>query len=219
MTVARSSHTATLLSNGQVLVAGGSYKSGGELSSAELFNPNTGKWTATNAMATARQYHTATLLGNGQVLVAGGYGLSPNTYLSSSELYDPVAGTWTATSNSMTTARDLHTAMALPNGQVLVAGGYYSISHTLSRAELYSPNMVPTIFLNSVLMLSSGAFQLVFTNIPGAVFTVSATTNISLPLSNWMVLNGVTEISPGQFQFTDLSATNGGQRFYCVHSP
>jgi N-acetylneuraminic acid mutarotase len=217
MTTARSSHTATLLPNGQVLVTGGSYQSGGVLSSAELFNPNTGQWTATNAMTIARQHHTATFLANGQVLVAGGYGLAPNTYLSSAEVYNPAVGTWTATSNSMAKARYLHTATALPNGQVLVAGGYNS--GTLSSSEIYSPNMVPAIVLNTVLMLPSGAFQLAFTNIQGAVFTVSATTNISLPLSNWAVLNGVTEISPGQFQFTDSSATNGGQRFYCVHSP
>ena len=65
-------HTATLLPNGQVLVAGG-HGNGRLLASAELYDPATGTWTATGSLATARGYHTATLLPNGKVLVAGGY--------------------------------------------------------------------------------------------------------------------------------------------------
>jgi N-acetylneuraminic acid mutarotase len=222
MTTARAFHTATLLPNSQVLVTGGSYKTGGVLSSAEIYDPTTGQWTATNAMSTARFYHTATSLANGQVLVAGGNGPpGPNSVLSTAELYNPAAGTWTATSNSMTTARYLHTATALPNGQVLVAGGYNSKIGTLSSSETYSPNtvQVTTILLNNVLTLPSGAFQFSFTNAPGATFSVLVTTNLSLTLSNWTILKAVVETSPGEFQFTDFSATNGGQRFYCVHSP
>jgi hypothetical protein len=64
-------HTATLLANGKVLVAGGTTGIG-PTNIAELFNPATGTWTATVPMAYARGYHTATLLGNGRVLVAGG---------------------------------------------------------------------------------------------------------------------------------------------------
>ena len=65
-------HTATLLPNGKVLVAGGS-NGGGSLSSAELYDPASGSWSTTGSLATARDYHTATLLPNGKVLVAGGY--------------------------------------------------------------------------------------------------------------------------------------------------
>ena len=72
MATARYHHTATLLPNGQVLVAGG-FNSGIALASAELYDPATGLWTATGSMATAREFHTATLLPNGQVLVAGGF--------------------------------------------------------------------------------------------------------------------------------------------------
>src|SRR5215831_11256327 len=68
---ARSAHTATLLPNGKVLVAGG--YNGSYLSSAELYDPGTGTWTATGSMGTARRGHTATLLPNGKVLVAGGF--------------------------------------------------------------------------------------------------------------------------------------------------
>src|SRR5205807_2524467 len=62
------SGTATLLLNGKVLVAGG--LSAG--SSAQLYDPTTGKWTATGPMASNRSSHTATSLLNGRVLVAGG---------------------------------------------------------------------------------------------------------------------------------------------------
>src|SRR5450432_3941075 len=71
MNFARQSHTATLLPNGQVLVAGG-VSNRGVLASAELYDPATGLWTATGSLANARELHTATLLPNGQVLVAGG---------------------------------------------------------------------------------------------------------------------------------------------------
>jgi hypothetical protein len=53
----------------------------------------------------------------------------------------------------------------------------------------------------------------------GALFGVLTTTNLALPLSNWTALGGVTEIAPGQFQFTDPQATNGGRRFYRAFAP
>ena len=70
------------------------------------------------------------------MLVAGGYNLTDG-YLASAELYDPASGTWTAT-GSLATARDHHTATLLPNGKVLVAGGFNNSEH-LASAELYDP--------------------------------------------------------------------------------
>lgn len=78
---------------------------------------------------------------------------------------------------------------------------------------------VPPIILTNPALLPGGAFQLGFTNVPGLSFTVFATTNAGLPFTNWMRLGAVTEVSPGQFQFTDSQATTDAQRFYRVRSP
>jgi Galactose oxidase, central domain/Kelch motif len=134
---ARYYHTATLLPNGKVLVAGGngSIGSGGILASAELYDPSTSTWRPTAPLGTRREFHTATLLPNGEVLVAGGNGPG---FLNSAELYDPTSGTWSPT-GSLITARYFHTATLLPNGKVLVAGGN-GPSGILNSAELYDPS-------------------------------------------------------------------------------
>jgi chitodextrinase len=136
MVTSRTWYTATLLSNGNVLVVGG--LNGGALSSAELYDPAAGTFTTTGALTTARFLHTATLLPNGRVLVAGGFASTDAT--ATAELYDPATGTFTTT-GSMTTARDYHRATLLPSGRVLVVGGlasHYS-GPTLGSAELYDP--------------------------------------------------------------------------------
>ena len=82
LNIARGNHTATLLPNGKLLVAGG--YTGAYLASAELYDPTTGTWSVTGSLNTARGNHTATLLPSGKVLVAGGYN---GGYLTSAELY------------------------------------------------------------------------------------------------------------------------------------
>jgi hypothetical protein len=134
MTHVRSGHTATLLNDGRVLVAGGS--DGLPLASAEIYNPATGTWAATSSMAVARAGHTATRLNDGRVLVAGGWTGDPAgniALLASAELYNPASGTWTPT-GSMTTARYRHTMTLLSDGRVLVAGG----GNSGQSAEIYS---------------------------------------------------------------------------------
>jgi hypothetical protein len=136
LSVARYNHTATLLPDGKVLVAGGC--SGSSCMSAELYDPNAGTWSATGSMTAARVFHTATLLQSGRVLVAGGCSdcMIP---LGSAELYDPGTGTWTAT-GSMSTPRVWHTATLLADGRVLVASGLSSAAPAYTpSAELYDP--------------------------------------------------------------------------------
>ena len=136
MTITRYRHSATLLPNGQVLVAGGTSVIS-SVASAELYDPASGLWQATGSMANGRDNHTATLLPNSQVLVAGGYG-NTGVALSTVELYDPATGLWT-TRQSMTTTRALHTATLLADGRVLVAGGFDKGFFSLASAEFYDP--------------------------------------------------------------------------------
>jgi galactose oxidase-like protein/Kelch motif protein len=135
---ARLFHTATLLSNGKVLVAGGFDNTGLPLASAELYDPASGTWTATGSLGTAHAFHTATLLLNGNVLVAGGNNDTIGE-LASAELYDPASGTWTATGSLNTARFQYPTATLLSNGKVLVAGGFNITSRVVASAELYDP--------------------------------------------------------------------------------
>ena len=130
MREARLWHTATLLRNGKVLVAGGGVA--GEIGTAEIYDPATGSWSTTGSLVRPRAFHTATLLPNGKVLIAGGTANSGGAQ-ASAELYDPATGTWSLT-GSMTAQREYHTATLLQNGKVLVAGGFFNI-----RAELFDP--------------------------------------------------------------------------------
>jgi hypothetical protein len=134
MTVARTRHTATLLLDGRVLVAGGSGASGG-LTSAELYDPGKRSWTPTGNMIMVRFGQTATLLRDGKVLVVGGMGPGPSfsqivSAEHSAELYDPATGSWSAT-GSMKAGFSDHTATLMADGKVLVAGG--------GLAALYDP--------------------------------------------------------------------------------
>jgi hypothetical protein len=136
MTIARASHTATLLNTGKVLVVGW------DNAFAELFDPATGDFTATGSMLAGRVSHTATLLKSGKVLVAGGIGTVAGvpTLLSEAELYDPVAGTFSKTIGSMTTVRQWHAASLLTDGTVLVVGGMDdNAGHSIATAEVFDP--------------------------------------------------------------------------------
>ncbi len=140
LSVLRASHSATLLPNGKVLVAGGQSLLGtapAALNSAELYDPDTGTWTATGSLNQARYNHTVTLLPNGRVLVVGGN--TATQILNSAELYDPATGAWTATP-APGVARTLHTATLLPNNLLLIVGGIGANGQRTASAQLYDPN-------------------------------------------------------------------------------
>ena len=136
MTVARWGHSATLLDNGKVLIAGGGHDVAFGLASAELYDPATETFASTGSMTLGRDGHTATLLGNGKVLIAGGSGDEAGYASTSAELYDPDTDTFAAT-GSMSDGRCMHTATPLSDGRVLVAGGRNSAGEAIASAEIY----------------------------------------------------------------------------------
>jgi hypothetical protein len=139
-------YTATLLQNGQVLVAGGFSSSADQVyATAFLYNPSTGAWTETGSMVKAVYKHRATLLASGEVLVTGGVTASGAT-TTGAELYNPSTGTWSQTVDGMVEGHYGHSAVLLPSGDVVVAGGHCSATYcedvygVESAADLYNPS-------------------------------------------------------------------------------
>ena len=125
-----SGQTATLLPDGQVLVAGGD--------TAERYDPIADRWLPAGTLTTHRNAHTATLLPDGQVLLVGGFAL-PFDGTAATERYDPAKGTWTVAA-PLGTPRLSHSATLLRNGKVLVVGGTPDAKNTgLATTELYDP--------------------------------------------------------------------------------
>ena len=141
---ARYFHTATLLADGRVLVAGGTGHSMPAI--AELFDPTAdggvGAWSDAGSIGTGRYKHTATLLADGRVLVAGGYN---GYYLAIAQYYSPEDGTW-ANTDSLGLGRRNHTATLLADGRVLVAGGFGDSGY-LASAEIFIPHQGSLAFL------------------------------------------------------------------------
>ena len=132
----RAAHTATALSDGRVLVAGGFIEKGSAVG-AELFDAASARFLPAAPMLETRHSHTATHLPDGTVLVVGGYGSGSRT-LAAAEIFDPRSNRFTP-AGSLHSARADHTAVLLGNGQVLVAGGLGDGWTYLSSAELYDP--------------------------------------------------------------------------------
>lgn len=147
MQTARASHTATLLDDGRVLVAGGVDSAVGNpgtvLASAELYDPVANTWTAAAPMASARMNQSVTLMADHRVLVAGGVdrvldfpgGTAPSTGLSTAEIFDPSNDSWSP-APSMRYTRISPSATLLPNGLVLLVGDYGVNEQT---AEIFDP--------------------------------------------------------------------------------
>jgi hypothetical protein len=133
---ARFSHTATLLRNGKVLVAGGMARNGVWLDSAELYDPSSGRFTPAGQLHSHRAGATATLLPSGKVLIAGGTDGSGKS-MASAEIYDPDSGGFSLAGN-MSAPRTGAIAVLLRTGKVLIAGGSASgDDEQLASAELY----------------------------------------------------------------------------------
>ena len=139
MTAARGAHTSTLLSGayaGKVLLTGNNQ-------TAEIYDQSSGVFTQTGNMSRQRAYHTAALLDDGTVLIVGGLDFSTSTYLASAEIFHPDTGTFELLGSTLSSPRYEHTATKLPDGRVLVAGGFsydpITFGHPLNTADIYNP--------------------------------------------------------------------------------
>jgi serine/threonine-protein kinase len=151
MSMPRSHATATDIGNGRVLVVGGWINLNAGVytatSSAEIFDRSTGAWSPAASMSTPRALATATKLQDGRVLVAGGdlsWQGSDNqgatqTVLKTAEIYDPGANTWQS-AGELSAPRAAASAALLPNGHVLVTGGWSDgREYGLATTDEYTP--------------------------------------------------------------------------------
>ena len=175
----RLAHSATLLSNGSVLVAGGQnyLNSGTLLTSAELYSPQTGKFTSTGSLNAPRWSHNGVLLHDGTVLIYGGTVEYPGTDIgvaaTTAEIYNPTAGTFTAVNSPA----GLTSPVVLPSAQVLF---FIQTTEYAATLELYNPST--------------------------RTFT---STGISTPVENMTLLpNGTVLITQGTSTYATVSAEN-----------
>jgi N-acetylneuraminic acid mutarotase len=133
----RAQHTATLLSDGRVLLVGGSIYPNVQLADVEIFDPATGISTRVTPLHTPRHNHTATLLTDGRVLVVGGAN-HQQQWLGDAEVYDPTTDGWTVV--PMHTSHGVeHTATLMNDGCVLVVGGAIGSGQQTDQVDIFDP--------------------------------------------------------------------------------
>ena len=200
-------HTATRLPNGKILLAGGFNASEAVLNTAQLYDPVANTFTAITAtMTAARGGHTATLLPNGLVLITGGATTAQGSpTLDSAELYDPVANTFTALTATMTSSRSGHTATLLPNGLVLITGGFTDTVTALNTAEVYNPTTQAFTALSATMVSTRGGHTA--TLLPSGVVLLAGGFNDSN--TN---LNSAEIYNPNAGTFRALTATMTSSR-------
>jgi Galactose oxidase, central domain/Kelch motif len=181
MSMERSWHSATLLPNGNVLVAENANTAAGNSgsSSTELYDPTNGTWSATGSMKTARGVGAAALLPSGKVLIAGGCD-GTGLPTGSAELYDPSTGVWSSTA-SMATWVYYNNVTVLSSGQALVAGGFFigNAGQLGTPSEVYQEPEPVVIGPGSVTVATKATATFSASGGSGAGYTWSLVTNAS----------------------------------------
>jgi hypothetical protein len=201
---ARFSHTATLLADGKVLLAGGMERNGVWLDSSELYDPDSGRFTPSGRMLSRRAGAMAVLLRNGKVLIAGGTDGSGKS-LASSELFDPLTGTFSA-GPVMFSPRSHGVAVLLKDGRVLFAGGCADGDNDrLSSAEVYDP-VTGKFLLTGSMQTRRGAFNAVRLN-DGRVLVTGGMSTGELPNPTIEASAEVFDPASGRFTATSPMST------------
>lgn len=132
MSTPRAYHAATLLLSGKILITGGLYPSSVPagpftyLSSAELYDPATGRFTSAGNMTTIRLNHNSILLADGRVLIVGG-----SSQPLSTEIYNPSSGSFAASADLLSAPVGFGTVTLLQDGRVFIPG--------VSTAQIFDP--------------------------------------------------------------------------------
>lgn len=210
MNLARTQHSATLLNNGTVLVAGGGSDSTASGYTAEVYSPQTGTWRFTShVMNFSRTGHTAVKLADGRVLLAGGTGSLTNP----GEVFDPVTEQFTPT-NPMIGPHDRSPGILLSDGRIILVVGSLLALNGPGIAEIYDPvtnswsatpsipvgdSEIAAVGLPDGTVLATGGFACCTVAIYPNVARYNATTNTVTPMANMIVArhNHTVTVLPG----------------------
>jgi len=219
MSTVRANHTATLLPDGRVLIAGGTTGLPSSITTtAELYDPTTGLFTSTGEMTVPRRSHAATVLPDGRVLIAGGTG--PFGPLESTELYDSSTGIFTRTGDMVSggNASGGGQAILLRTGKVLIAVNFSAqlfdpVAGTFSATGPYADS---TFWVYTATMLTDGRVLLTGCGGPSCDIGVTElydpginTFSRTGPMSEWYSVNTATLLMNGQVLFVGTSDDGG----------
>ena len=190
-----SGHTATLLTDGRMLIADGPI---------EIYSPSTHTFIDTGNLNTPRTSTTATLLNDGTTLFVGGYDVDGNT-LASAEIFSPATGTF-AFAGSMSTARASHAATLLNDGTVLIAGGFDGNYNVLASAEIYNP--ATGTFTGAGVMYTARAYHTATLLNDGTVLIAGGSDNTGTSLATAEIFN------PASQSFTAVASMNSARQYH-----
>ena len=194
--IARRAHTATTLSDGRILIAGGE-NSTGQVEDSEVYDPNDSTFSLSAKLNIARANHSATKLADGRIIIIGGHNRDGS--LTSTELFDSQTNVFSP-GPSLVRARSGHTATRLADGKILIAGG-----DTGGTAEIFDLDAMKFTLLSSQLVAPRSSHS--------AILLKSGRVLIAGGLSSdGTELRSAEIFDPESFQFTSTHNSMAGAR-------